>query len=65
MLLSLVALVAAYFVYVSAASQKKGSLQKKAGIALTVVLILSAVLFSVWCIQGCLAGHCWMDALKK
>ena len=65
MLISLVALVAAYFVYVSAASQKKGSLQKKAGIALTVLLILAAVLFSYLCIQGCVAGHCWMNSFKK
>jgi hypothetical protein len=65
MLLSLVALVAAYFVYVSAVAQKKGSLQKKAGVVLTVLLILAAILLGIFCIQSCLAGHCWMDALKK
>jgi uncharacterized protein (UPF0333 family) len=65
MIISLIALVAAYFVYVSAAAQKKGSAQK-AGKLLALVLVLAAIVVGYFCIQGCLSGHCYMmDHFKK
>jgi uncharacterized protein (UPF0333 family) len=66
MIISLIALVAAYFVYVSAAAQKKGSFIQKAGKLLALVLVLAAIAAAYFCIQGCLSGTCpMMHSLKK
>lgn len=60
MIISLVSLVVAYFVYVSAAAQKKGSFIQKAGKLLALVLVLAAIVAGYYCIQGCLSGNCYM-----
>jgi hypothetical protein len=66
MIISLIALVVAYFVYVSALAQKKGSAIQKAGKLLALVLVLAAIVAGYFCIQGCLSGHCYMmDHFKK
>jgi len=66
MLISLVALVVAYFVYVSALAQKKGSAIQKAGKLLALVLVLAAIVAGFFCIQSCLSGgHCVFGSFKK
>jgi uncharacterized membrane protein len=65
MIISLIALVVAYFVYVSASAQKKGSFAQKAGKLLALVLVLAAIVAGYFCIQGCLTGHCYMNSFHK